>query len=58
MVAGSPELAAAKRLLDLARDQGFVFQRVARVRTGRCSASGSPPIITTRFISATSTRVA
>lgn len=24
-----PELAAAKRLLDLARDQGFVFQRIA-----------------------------
>lgn len=29
MVADGPELAAAKRLLDLARDQGFVFQRVA-----------------------------
>jgi hypothetical protein len=27
--ADNPELAAAKRLLDLARDQGFVFQRVA-----------------------------
>jgi hypothetical protein len=25
----SPELAAAKRLLDLARDQGFVLQRIA-----------------------------
>jgi hypothetical protein len=25
----SPELAAAKRLLDVARDQGFAFQRVA-----------------------------
>lgn len=24
-----PELAAAKRLLDLARDQGFIFQRIA-----------------------------
>lgn len=29
MMADGPELAAAKRLLDLARDQGFVFQRVA-----------------------------
>jgi len=29
VVADGPELAAAKRLLDLARDQGFVFQRVA-----------------------------
>ena len=29
MVADSPDLAAAKRLLDLAKDQGFVFQRVA-----------------------------
>lgn len=28
-MADGPELAAAKRLLDLARDQGFVFQRVA-----------------------------
>jgi hypothetical protein len=28
-VADSPELAAAKQLLDLARDQGFVFQRIA-----------------------------
>jgi hypothetical protein len=27
--ADGPELAATKRLLDLARDQGFVFQRVA-----------------------------
>lgn len=29
VVTDSPELAAAKQLLDLARDQGFVFQRVA-----------------------------
>ncbi|MGH3673339.1 MAG: hypothetical protein ACRDSH_22390 [Pseudonocardiaceae bacterium] len=29
MGADSPELAVAKRLLDLARDQGLVFQRVA-----------------------------
>jgi len=29
VVADSPELAAAKRLMDLAKDQGFVFQRVA-----------------------------
>lgn len=29
MTADGPELAAAKRLLDLARDQGSVFQRVA-----------------------------
>jgi hypothetical protein len=28
-MADGPELAAAKRLLDLARDQGFVFKRVA-----------------------------
>ena len=27
--ADGPELAAAKRLLDLARNQGFVFQRIA-----------------------------
>jgi hypothetical protein len=29
VVADGPELAAAKRLLDLAKDQGFVFQRIA-----------------------------
>ena len=29
VVVDGPELVAAKRLLDLARDQGFVFQRVA-----------------------------
>lgn len=29
MVADSPELAAAKRLLDLAKSQGFTFQRIA-----------------------------
>jgi hypothetical protein len=29
VVADGPELTAAKRLVDLARDQGFVFQRVA-----------------------------
>lgn len=28
-MADDPELAAAKRLLDLAKDQGFVFQRIA-----------------------------
>jgi hypothetical protein len=28
-MAGSPDLAAAKRLLDAAKDQGFTFQRVA-----------------------------
>jgi hypothetical protein len=29
VVADNPELAAAKRLLDLAKSQGFTFQRVA-----------------------------
>lgn len=29
MVADNPELAAAKRLLDLAKSQGFTFQRIA-----------------------------
>ena len=28
-MADSPELAAAKRLLDVAKDQGFTFQRIA-----------------------------
>jgi hypothetical protein len=28
-MADSPELAAAKRLLDAAKDQGFTFQRIA-----------------------------
>jgi hypothetical protein len=29
VAADGPELVAAKRLLDLAKDQGFVFQRIA-----------------------------
>lgn len=29
MVADNPELVAAKRLLDLAKSQGFTFQRIA-----------------------------
>lgn len=29
MIADSPELAAAKRLLDLAKSHGFTFQRIA-----------------------------
>lgn len=33
-MADSPELAAAKRLLDLAKNQGFAFQRVASGEDG------------------------
>ncbi len=43
MLADSPDLAAAKRLLDTAKRQGFIFQRVApgpeRPSVGR---SGKP----------------
>lgn len=34
VVADGPELAAAKRLLDFAREQGFVIQRVADAEDG------------------------
>jgi hypothetical protein len=34
-VSVSPSLAAAMRLLDIAKAQGFRFQRIAPVKTGR-----------------------
>ena len=42
-MADGPELAATKRLLDLARNQDSCSSGSPRARTDRCSVSGSPP---------------
>jgi hypothetical protein len=41
--AKGPQLRAAKRLLDLARNQGFTFQRIAPSEDGPLFAAGTPP---------------
>jgi hypothetical protein len=52
MSADGPQLWAAKRLLDLAKRQGFTFQRVAPGRMGRCLLAAKPSNTATRSISA------
>jgi hypothetical protein len=39
----SPDLLAAKRLLDLAKDHGFRFSESCPARMVRCSPPGDPP---------------
>lgn len=57
-MADGPELAAAKRLLDLARDQGLVFQRVAPGEDRPLLSVRESPTTGTRSISAASPQAA